>query len=333
MADDRNQERTEGPTDVSGKGWLQTLKRTGKEFSNDDCTDWAAALTYFAVLSLFPALIVLVSLLTLFGGPSVTDKLLNVVGELGPSSAVETFRGPIQSISQSSSGTGLIALIAGIVTALWTASGYTGAFARASNSIYEVGEGRPFWKLRPLQMAITLVLVILVAVVALALIVSGPVAQGVGDAVGVGSTAVTVWQIAKWPVLIVLISVIISALYYSTPNVKPRKFPWVSPGGILAIFVWILASAAFAFYLANFGSYSATYGSLAGIIVFLLWLWITNNAILFGQELNAELERQRELEEGTPGAEDAVQRPWREEPDEEDKHPARRRRPAEEEGT
>lgn len=275
--------------------WPTTLKRAFAEFRDDNATDWAASLTYYSILSLFPGLLVLVSLLGLFGSePGTTDSLLDLVRDLGPASAVDTFRGPIEDVTSSSGGSGA-ALIIGLGGALWSASGYLGAFARASNTIYDVDEGRPFWKLRPQQLGVTLLMLLLLALLLIGLVVSGPVAESIGDVIGLGSTAVTVWDIAKWPVMIVLVSVIIATLYHWAPNVRHDGFRLITAGSVFAVLAWIAASALFALYVAGFSSYSATYGSLAGVIVFLLWLWISNNAILFGQELNAELERQGEV--------------------------------------
>ena len=288
-------------------GFVPTLKRTFKEFSEDHLTDWAAALTYYAVLAMFPALIALVSIVGLVLDPAdVTTAITEIVGSLGPSSAVDTFKGPIESITSSDSKAGF-GLLLGIVGALWSASGYVGAFMRASNVMFEVDEGRPIWKLRPLQMLVTLVALIAVALGALAVVVSGPLAQTVGSAIGLGDAAVTVFDIAKWPVLVVIISLIISMLYYASPNAKLRGPKWVTVGSVVAVVVWLVASALFAFYVSNFGSYDKTYGTLAGIVVFLVWLWITNVAILFGAQLNAERERDRELKEGVPGAERELQ--------------------------
>ena len=291
----------DSPADLGKRSWWATLKRTFKEYQADNLGDWAAALTYYAVLSLFPGLLVLVSLIGVFGnGEETTDALLDIVAQLGPASAVDTFRGPIEDVTQSSSGAGLV-LIVGLLGAVWSASGYLGAFARASNAVYEVEEGRPFWKLRPQQVGMTVLMVLLLTLVSIGLVISGPVAEAVGDVIGLGSTAVTVWQIAKWPLMVLIVAFMFAVLYWWAPNVKQPKFSWITPGSLFAVVVWILASALFALYVANFGSYSATYGSLAGVIVFLLWLWITNNAILLGQEMNAELERQREIEKGVPG--------------------------------
>ncbi len=308
-ADTEDPQKPDSPVKLTKPSWLYVARKTAGEFSKDECTDLAAALTYYAVLALFPALIALLSLLGLVGqGPQTVDALLGIASDIGPSAVADTLRPILTSLSQTP-GAG-IALIVGLAAALWSASGYVGAFGRAMNRIYEVGEGRPIWKLRPVMLLITLVLVILIAVAALALVLTGPVAQAVGDAVGLGSTVVLVWSIAKWPVLLLIVVAVIAILYYATPNVKQPKFRWLSVGAVVAVIVWILASAAFGFYVANFSNYNATYGSLAGVIVFLLWLWITNLALLFGAELDAELERGRQLQAGLP-AEDDIQLPPR----------------------
>jgi membrane protein len=288
-------------------GTLATLKRTWKEFSQDNLTDWAAALTYYGVLALFPALIALVSIVGIVFSPTqITDALNQIVGQLGPTTAVQTLEGPIEGIASGGSKTGIM-LIVGIVAALWSASGYVGAFMRASNIMYEVDEGREVWKLRPLQMLVTLVMILLIALAALAVVVTGPVAEAVGGAIGVGDTAVDVWNIAKWPVLVVVFAFMLAILYYASPNAKIGGFRWITPGAAVAVIVWIVASAAFAFYVANFGSYDKTYGSLAGVVIFLVWLWISNVAILFGAQLNAEQERSRQIEKGVPEAERDMQ--------------------------
>jgi len=273
------------------------LRRTAREFSTDQCTDLAAALTYYAVLSLFPALVVVVSLLGVFGqGQRTTDTVLQIVGDLGPASAVDTLRKPIQQLVESPSAG--FALIVGILGALWSASGYVGAFSRAMNRIYEVQEGRPVWKLRPIQLLLTLVGLTLAAAVAFMLAVSGPIASAIGGAIGLGEVAETIWSIARWPVVLIFVTLAAATLYYAAPNVKQPKFRWISVGAGVAILAWILASVLFGFYVGNFGSYNKTYGALAGVIVFLLWLWITNLALLFGAELDAELERARQLQAG-----------------------------------
>jgi membrane protein len=312
----RSGRRPEGPAHPRKAGVVQTVKRTITEFQEDNLTDWAAALTYYAVLAMFPALLAMVSIVGLVGDPkTVTDGLTDIVSSIGPKSAVEPLKGPIEGLTKDR-GTAGILLIVGIAGALWSASGYVGAFMRASNVIYEVEEGRSFIKLRPLQMLVTLVLVLLLALVLVAIVLTGPVAKQVGSAIGIGSTAVTIWNIAKWPVLLGVVLLMFALLYYSSPNAKLPGFKWVTPGGVLAIVVWIVASAAFAFYVANFGSYNKTYGALGGVIIFLVWMWLTNVAILLGAELNAEHERSRELREGLPGAEREIQLDHRSEPKE-----------------
>jgi membrane protein len=304
----------DSPTDLNKRSWFGTLKRVFAEFSDDNLTDWAAALTYYAVLSIFPAFIALISILGLVVDPATINRVITeTVSALGPRDAANTILGPIEQITRDRESAGIM-LIVGIAAALWTASGYVGAFMRASNAIYEREEGRPFWKLRPFQMLVTLVLVLMSALVVLALIVSGPVAEAVGNAVGLGGTAVTVWNYAKWPVLLVVVMFMLAILYWSSPNAKPAGFRWVSPGSVVAVVVWIVASAGFAFYVSQFSSYNKTYGALGGVIVFLVWMWITNLAVLFGAELNAETERAREIEAGVPGAEEEIQAPYRDVP-------------------
>ena len=299
----------DGPTEITKPSWKYILKKTMREFSADQCTDIAAALTYYAVLALFPALLAIVSLLGVFGqGQSTTDALIGIVGDLGPQSAVDTLTPVLQGLVENQAAG--FTLIVGLLSALWSASGYVGAFARAMNRMYEIDEGRPFWKMRPMQIVVTLIAVTLISVVAVALVVSGPLAESIGNAIGLGSVAVTVYNIAKWPVLVVIVLFIVAVLYYATPNVQQPKFKIISVGAGVALLVWALASVAFAFYVANFSSYNKTYGALAGVIVFLLWLWITNIALLFGAELDSELERGREVQAGLP-AEEELQLPPR----------------------
>ena len=303
----RSGRQPEGPAHDRAGSMGQTIKRTLTEFSEDNLTDWAASLTYYAVLSIFPALLAMVAVVGLVGDPhTITKDLTTLVSSIGPASAAKTFKGPIQGITQSSSTAGILAIV-GIVSALWTASGYVGAFMRASNQIYEVEEGRSFIKLRPLQMLVTLVIVVLLALVLVAVVLTGPIAQKIGAAVGVGSSAVSVWNIAKWPVLLLVLAFIVSLLYYSAPNAKLRGLKSIFPGAALAIVVWLLASAGFAFYVANFGSYNKTYGTFGAIISFLVWMWISNLAILLGAEINAERERSHQLRAGIPGAERELQ--------------------------
>jgi len=287
-----------------------TLKRTIRELRDDNLTDWAAALTYYSVLALFPGLIVLVAILGLVGEhPQTTNALLDIVRDIGPASAVDTFRGPIESVVKSNGGAGAL-LGVGLLFAIWSASGYIGAFMRAINVIYEVEEGRPFWKRRPLQIVITVAMVLLLALVAISIVVTGPLARSIGDVIGLGDTTITIWNIGKWPVIVAVVMGMFTVLYYVAPNVRQPRLRWVTPGGILAVLLWLVASAGFAVYVANFGSYDKTYGSLGGVIVFLVWLWLSNLALLLGAEFDAELERSRELAAGLP-AEDSLQLPER----------------------
>jgi len=314
-ADDaRRDYRPQGATTKTG--FIATLKRTATEFQEDNLSDWAAALTYYGLLSLFPALIAMVSLLGLFGDPkTTTSSITEIITSIGPESAAQTFKGPIESVTSNQSAAGF-ALVLGLAVALWSASGYVGAFMRASNVIYETPEGRPFWKLRPLQLVVTLVMVVLIAVLALSLVLTGPIVEAVAEPLGLSDTAVTVWNVAKWPAMVVVFIVMVDLLYYASPNVRLRGFKWVTLGSIVAIVVWAAASAAFAFYVANFGSYDKTYGTLGGLVALLVWLWISNLAILFGHQLNAERERSTEIEEGRPRAEREIQLEPRDEPKE-----------------
>ncbi|MDP9221306.1 MAG: YihY/virulence factor BrkB family protein [Actinomycetota bacterium] len=305
--DDRR--KPQAPSDLHKPSWKFAVKRTLAEFSDDQCTDLAAGLTYYAVLSVFPAAIAVVSLLGVVGqGSKTITAVLDVLRQVGAAGVADTIRPSLEQIAQSK-GAGL-GLAIGLVAALWSASGYVGAFGRAMNRIYEIDEGRPFWKLRPVQILVTMVAVALIALVAVSLVVTGPLARAIGDQIGLGRTAVTVFSIAKWPVIVGVVVVVIAILYYATPNVRQPKFRWMSVGALAALVVWVVASALFGLYVANFSSYDKTYGSLAGVIVFLLWLWLTNLALLFGAELDSELERSRQLQAGLP-AEDSLQLPPR----------------------
>jgi membrane protein len=250
------------------------------------------------VLAIFPMLIVLVSILGLIGN-SVTQPLIDNLGKVAPGAAKQIFTSAIHNI-QSNQGTAGVLAIVGLLGALWSASGYVGAFMRASNVIWDVEEGRPIWKTIPVRLGVTVVTLLLLTAGAIAVTFTGGLAKQVGNVIGVGSTAVQIWDIAKWPVLIVLVAVMLAILYYAAPNVKQPGFHWVTPGGLLAVLLWIAVSALFALYVANFSSYNKTYGALASVIVFLVWLWITNTVILLGAELNAELERARQIEGGLP---------------------------------
>jgi membrane protein len=282
--------------DLRAGSWIGVLKRTVSEFSEDNLTDWAAALTYYAVLAIFPALIVLVSVLGLIG-ESVTKPLIDNLGTVAPGPAKEIVTSAIKNIEGSQGAAGVF-FVVGLLAAIWSASGYIAAFMRASNAIYDIEEGRPLWKTLPLRVGLTVLLMVLTAVSAIGVTLSGGLAHQAGNLIGVGDTAVQVWNIAKWPVLLLFVSFLFAVLYWAAPNVKQPGFRWITPGGVLAVIGWVIASAAFAFYVGNFGSYNKTYGALAGPIVFLVWLWISNVMILLGAEFNAELERGRAIEAG-----------------------------------
>jgi membrane protein len=287
-----------GPSDLEGHSKLDVLKRTLREFKEDNLTDWAAALTYYGVLAIFPAILALVSVLGLIGD-SATQPLLDNVGSVAPGPAKDIVTSAIKNL-QKGQGTAGVLFVVGVAVALWSASGYVAAFMRASNAIYDIGEGRPIYKTLPTRVGTTLVLLVLLAVTAIGVALTGPLAKQVGDLIGLGDTAVSIWNIAKWPVLLAIVSFMFAFLYWAAPNVKQPGFRWISPGGVVGVLLWLVASAAFAFYVANFSSYNKTYGTLAGMIIFLVWLWISNIAILLGAEFNAELERGRRIEAGHP---------------------------------
>ena len=285
----------EGLTDLSAGSWKDALKRTGKAFKEDKLTDWAAALTYYGVLAIFPALLVVVSVLGLIGD-SATDALLENIEEIAPGPAQEILTNAIKNLQGAGSSSGF-ALVIGLGGAIWASSGYVNGFMSASNSIHDVDPASSMAKTLPVRIGLTLVLMVLAGIIAFSVTLTGGLAKEVGEVVGVGDTAVDVWGIAKWPVLLFLVSVLLAVLYWGAPNVK-LPFRLFSPGALLAVLGWVVASVLFAFYVSNFSSYNKTYGALAGPIVFLLWLWISNIFILLGAELNAELERSRKLEAG-----------------------------------
>jgi membrane protein len=288
----------EGPTDIPSHGWRAILKRAFQQFKHDNISDRAAALTYFGVLAIFPGILVLVSLLGLLGRDT-TQEVLDNVEQLAPG-GVKSFLDTVINQVEGKAGAAGFAAIIGIVIAIWSASGYIAAFMRASNQIYNVDEGRPVWKTAPVRLAVTIVILVMMIVSALMVVITGSIASQLGEVLGIGDTAVLIWDIAKWPVLLVLVSLMFSLLYWACPNVKQPGFRWITPGGVVAVVIWLIASGIFAVYVSFSGSYNKTYGSLATVIVFLVWLWITNIAILLGAEFNAEAEHQRLIEAGLP---------------------------------
>ncbi len=289
---------SDGPIPVTRRSWRSVLSRSVSQFRADNITDLAAALTYYGLLAVFPGLLVLVSVLGLLG-PSATNSLLDNIGQITPG-GVRSFFETVVENAQRQRATASIAAIAGLGLAFWSASSYIGAFMRASNAIYGVGEGRPIWKTAPIRLAVTAAVVLMLAVSAAIVVLTGRIAEQVGQMLGIGATAVTVWDIGKWPVLLLIVTLILAMLYRACPNVQQPGFRWVTPGSALAVLIWLIASGGFAVYVANFASYNKTYGSIAGIIVFLVWLWITNIAVLLGVEVNAELEHQRAIAAGLP---------------------------------
>ncbi|RZS64317.1 membrane protein [Agromyces ramosus] len=301
--DPEDERKPDTPREVTKRSWGYVARKTMREFIADECPDRAGSLTYYGILALFPGLLALASLLAIVGqGERAIDAVFRVLEPLAPADVLDTVREPLEQFS-SSPAAGL-GFVTGLVIAIWSASGYVGAFSRAMNRIYEIPEGRPFWKLRPMQLLVTVVALVLIVLIAVILVVSGPVTDAVGAALGLGEAVQIVWSIVKWPVLAVAVVLIIAVLYYATPNAKQPKFRWISLGAVLAIVVLVILSAGFALYVANFSNYDRTYGSFAGVIVFLLWLWLANCALLLGAEFDAELERGRQLQAGIEAEED-----------------------------
>ncbi|MEV0217459.1 YihY/virulence factor BrkB family protein [Micromonospora sp. NPDC050695] len=287
----------DSPTDLPGSGWKAAMRRTVSEFQDDSLTDWAAALTYYGVLSIFPGLLVLISILGLLG-TSATNGVRDTVNQAVPAGSIRQIITDAIGTAQDNGGLASVAAIIGLVAAFWSASGYIGAFMRTSNTIYDVPEGRPIWKTLPIRLGVTAVIGVLLLAAAVIVVFTGRLAESVGDVIGLGSTAVPVWDVAKWPVLLIIVSLMFAILYWASPNARHGGFRWVSPGGVLAVVIWLVISGLFALYVSNFGSYNKTYGALAGVIIFLIWLWLSNIAILLGAEFDAELERGRAISAG-----------------------------------
>ncbi|GHF53648.1 hypothetical protein GCM10010218_38920 [Streptomyces mashuensis] len=295
------------PAALPRRSWWAVLRRTVTEFRDDELPDRAAALTYYGVLSLFPALLVLVSVLDL-AGPSVTDQVLANLEHLAPGAARDVLTAAVRQL-RGGAGTGSALAVVGLLGAVWSASGYVAAFIRASNAVYDLPEGRPVWKLTPLRLVLTLLMTAMACTSALIVVFTGSLAHRAGTALGIGDTALTVWAVGKWPVLVVLVTVMIAVLYWAAPNVRGRGLRWVTPGSVVALVLWLASSAGFALYVANFGAFNKTYGSLAAVIVFLVWLWISNLAVLLGLEFDAELARERAALGGHPRDEEPYVEP------------------------
>ncbi len=287
------------PSRLSGRAWRGTVRRTFSEFQRDNLGDWAAALTYYGILSLFPGLLLLVSLLGMLGQHNTTALIDNLT-KIAPGSVSKLLTSAVSNLQNAAPGTASFFAIVGLAAALWSASGYVGAFMRAANAIYDVPEGRPIWKKLPTRLAITVLTGVVLAFAALAVIFTGRLALQLGKLIGVGAGFVRVWDIAKWPVLVILVSLVFAVLYWASPNARAGGFRWITPGSLLAVIVWLVASGVFALYLTFFNSYNKTYGSIATVIIFLVWLWISNLAVLFGAEFDAEIQRSRAIEAGHP---------------------------------
>ncbi|MFC0494230.1 YihY/virulence factor BrkB family protein [Streptomyces mutabilis] len=286
------------PTELPKQSWRKVLRGTLREFRDDELADRAAAMTYYGILSLFPALLVLVSLLGL-AGQSATSTVLDNLRQLTPGMARDIITRAVEQL-RNNPDVGSIMAITGIALAVWSASGYVAAFIRTSNAVYDMPEGRPMWKILVLRIALTAMLMVTAVLSTLIVVFTGGLARLAGQALGFRDTALSVWSITKWPVLVILVLLMIAVLYWASPNANVKGFRWITPGSFLALVLWMIASAGFALYVAHFASYNRTYGTMAGVIVFLIWLWITNLAILLGLEFDAEALRQRAVAGGYP---------------------------------
>ncbi|WP_353945498.1 YihY/virulence factor BrkB family protein [Streptomyces sp. HUAS MG91] len=288
----------DSPTELSEHAWRAVLRRSIREFQEDELVDRAASLTYYGVLSIFPALLVLVAVLGVVG-ENATQKVLKGLETLAPGPVRDILTKSVSQL-QGNAGTGSVMAIVGLVLAVWSASGYVGAFIRTANQVYDVPEGRPLWKILPLRLGLTVALMALAMASAVIVVFTGGIAKSAGGAFGIGDTVLAIWSVAKWPVLAVLLVLMMALLFWATPNVKGRGWRWVTPGGGVALLIWLVASAGFSVYVSGFSSYNKTYGTMAGVIVFLVWLWLTNLALLLGLEFDAEITRQRALTAGHP---------------------------------
>jgi membrane protein len=285
-----------GSTDQTG--WWQIVRRAVRQIKPDAVPDRAATLTYFGVLAIFPAVLVLVSLLGLVG-PDSAQRFLDNVRSVAPGGVTDFLSSIIDQV-QGNAGAAGAAAIVGILVALWSASGYIAAFMRAANAIFGVPEGRPFWKTIPVRVLTTVLVVVLLIVCVVIVVVTGPIADKVGTLIGVGDTLQWVWAIAKWPVLVIIVALLFSLLFGATPNVRYGRFRVLTVGGVVAVLTWLIASGLFGVYVSFSGSYNKTYGPLATVIVFLVWLWISNIAILLGLEVDSERMRDRAIRAGAP---------------------------------
>lgn len=299
----------DSPAQLSRDDWRVILTRTWHEFRINQVYDIAAALTYYAVLATFPAILATLALLGIFGSAeAVTNDVLRVIEELGGSSVIDPLREAIEQLLNASHAAS--AFIVGLVGALWATSGFVGAFGRGLNRIYGVEEGRPFWRKRPVMIGISAILLVLATISGFAIVLTGPIAESAARVLGLDEGVVFWWDLGKLPVLAAIAIFVIALLYWAAPNVKRRNLRWFSVGAVAALLSWMIATVVFGSYALGFGSYERTYGVLGGAVAFLLWLWLSNLAMVFGAVLDTEVERARQLRAGI-AAEDQVQLPLR----------------------
>jgi membrane protein len=290
---------TNGPRkrELGMRAWVRAFFRTISEFVEDDLPDRAAALTYYGVLSIFPGLLVAVALIGLLGDEAVNSVVNEVLGfTSGPTEQIVV--DGVQTLQGNHNAAGAVAVV-GLLIAFWSASGYIGAFMRAANAIYDVPEGRPLWKMIPIRLFVTLVTVLFLAISAVAILFTGRLAEDAGKAMDLESQSVTIFNVLKWPALVTGFALVLALLYWAAPNARLR-FRVITPGIVLALITWVVVSAGFAYYVSRFDSYNRTYGALGAVIVFLIWMWLTNVAVLLGAEFDAELARARAIAAGLP---------------------------------
>jgi len=269
------------------------FKAAFRRFQKDKMTDHAAALTYYSLLSLFPALLFAAAALGVFGQEGLITDAADYLRDAGaPASTIDSVTNALDS-AQSQRGTAFTALVLGLALSLNGASGAFGAAGRALNQVWRVDEGRGFVRRKLNDLAWTLVVLVLVMITFMLIFLGGGLASDVLGTIGFGDTAATVWTIARWPAALVSAMTIYAIVYYAAPNVEVRHFQWITPGAVFGVVTWIAASALFFVYVSNFSSYSATYGAFAAVVILLVWLWLTNLVLLFGAELNAVIDLRR----------------------------------------
>ncbi|MDP9385040.1 MAG: YihY/virulence factor BrkB family protein [Actinomycetota bacterium] len=286
------------------------IKRTVVSFYDDQMTHHAAALTYYGLMSLFPTALLGLSLLGLLGQyPETYDAILGYAREVAPEALVTPLDESLQRALQAK-GTAATALAISVAVALYGSTGVLEAARRALNVVFEIEAGRSILRRKLVDVGSTLVLLALTLLTAVLVFVGGAFAEDLLGFIGLGPTAAKVWSIARWPAALLVAMVVFSFIYYVTPDVEQRSWRWVTPGAVVGVMLWLLASAGFSGYISSVADVGAIYGAFAGAIVLVAWIWLTNVALLFGAELNAELERHKELREGVPPA-DTLNRPAR----------------------